>query len=168
MKIAILGHCGSGKSTLARQLGEKYDLPVLHFDAIHFLPGWVETDRPYKREKVNAFLDENPEGWVMDGNYFKICAERRFEEADHIIYLDFPRRLCLPRVLKRWIHYRGKTRPDMGPGCEEKVDWAFLKWVLWDGRTPKKLADFAAVKAQYPAKFHHIKSPKQLEKELKL
>ena len=168
MKIAILGHCGSGKSTLARQLGEKYDLPVLHFDAIHFLPGWVETDRPYKREKVNAFLDENPEGWVMDGNYFKICAERRFAEADHIIYLDFPRRLCLPRVLKRWIHYRGKTRPDMGPGCEEKVDWAFLKWVLWDGRTSKKLADFAAVKAQYPAKFHHIKSPKQLEKELKL
>ena len=168
MKIAILGHCGSGKSTLARQLGEKYDLPVLHFDAIHFLPGWVETDRPYKREKVNAFLDENPEGWVMDGNYFKICAERRFAEADHIIYLDFPRRLCLPRVLKRWIHYRGKTRPDMGPGCEEKVDWAFLKWVLWDGRTPKKLADFAAVKAQYPAKFHHIKSLKQLEKELKL
>ena len=168
MKIAILGHCGSGKSTLARQLGEKYDLPVLHFDAIHFLPGWVETDRPYKREKVNAFLDENPEGWVMDGNYFKICAERRFAEADHIIYLDFPRRLCLPRVLKRWIHYRGKTRPDMGPGCEEKVDLAFLKWVLWDGRTPKKLADFAAVKAQYPAKFHHIKSPKQLEKELKL
>ena len=168
MKIAILGHCGSGKSTLARQLGEKYDLPVLHFDAIHFLPGWVETDRPYKREKVNAFLDENPEGWVMDGNYFKICAERRFAEADHIIYLDFPRRLCLPRVLKRWIHYRGKTRPDMGAGCEEKVDWAFLKWVLWDGRTPKKLADFAAVKTQYPAKFHHIKSPKQLEKELKL
>ena len=122
MKIAILGHCGSGKSTLARQLGEKYDLPVLHFDAIHFLPGWVETDRPYKREKVNAFLDENPEGWVMDGNYFKICAERRFAEADHIIYLDFPRRLCLPRVLKRWIHYRGKTRPDMGPGCEEPIE----------------------------------------------
>ena len=84
MKIAILGHAGSGKSTLARQLGEKYGLPVLHFDSIHFLPGWVETDRPYKREKVNAFLDENPDGWVMDGNYFKICAERRFAEADRI------------------------------------------------------------------------------------
>lgn len=168
MKIAILGHCGSGKSTLARQLGEKYDLPVLHFDAIHFLPGWVETDRPYKREKVNAFLDENPEGWVMDGNYFKICAQRRFQEADHIVYLDFPRRVCLPRVLKRWVHYRGKTRPDMGPGCDEKVDWEFLKWVLRDGRSSEKLADFAAVKAQYPDKFHHFKSPKQLEKELKL
>lgn len=168
MKIAILGHSGSGKSTLARQLGEKYGLPVLHFDSIHFLPGWVETDRPSKREKVNAFLDENPEGWVIDGNYFKICAQRRFEEADHILYLDFPRRVCLPRVLKRWLAYRGKTRPDMAPGCDEKVDWAFLKWVLWEGRSPQKRADFEAVAQQYPDKFQRFTSPGQLKKELKL
>lgn len=168
MKIAILGHSGSGKSTLARALGDKYGLPVLHFDSIHFLPGWVETDRPYKREKVTAFLDANPEGWVIDGNYFKICAERRFEEADHILYLDFPRRVCLPRVLRRWLTYRGKTRPDMGEGCGEKIDREFLLWVLRDGRSPEKLAEFRAVKAQYPDKFHHFTSPKQLEKELKL
>ena len=168
MKIAILGHAGSGKSTLARQLGEKYGLPVLHFDSIHFLPGWVETDRPYKREKVTAFLDANPDGWVMDGNYFKICAERRFEEADRILYLDFPRRVCLPRVYKRLFTYRGKTRPDMAEGCSEKVDWPFLKWVLWDGRSAKKLEEFEAVARQYPGKFQRFTSPKQLEKELKL
>ena len=168
MKIAILGHAGSGKSALARQLGEKYGLPVLHFDSIHFLPGWVETDRPYKREKVNAFLDENPDGWVMDGNYFKICAERRFAEADHILYLDFPRWVCLPRVYKRLFTYRGKTRPDMGEGCDEKVDWAFLKWVLWDGRNPKKRAEFEAVAQQYSDKFQRFTSPRRLKKELKL
>lgn len=166
MKIAILGHSGSGKSTLARQLGEKYRLPVLHFDSIHFLPGWVETDRPYKREKVTAFLDEHPDGWVIDGNYLKICAERRFQEADRILYLDFPRRVCLPRVVKRWITYRGKTRPDMGEGCNEKLDRAFLLWVLRDGRSPEKLAQFEAIGGQYPTKFRHIKSPKQLKKEL--
>ena len=168
MKIVILGHSGSGKSTLARSLGEKYGLPVLHFDSIHFLPGWVETDRPYKREKVTEFLDANPEGWVIDGNYLKICAERRFEEADHILYLDFPRRVCLPRVLKRWLKYRGKTRPDMGAGCDEKVDREFLLWVLRDGRSPEKLAEFLSIKTQYPDKILHITSPKQLEKELKL
>lgn len=168
MKIAILGHSGSGKSTLARALGEKYGLPVLHFDSIQFLPGWVETDRSYKREKVTEFLDKHPEGWVIDGNYLKICAQRRFEEADHILYLDFPRRVCLPRVLRRWLTYRGKTRPDMGEGCEEKVDREFLLWVLRDGRSPEKLAEFRAVGAQYPEKFHHFTSPKQLEKELKL
>ena len=168
MKIAILGHSGSGKSTLARALGKKYNLPVLHFDTIQFLPGWVETDRPYKREKVTAFLDANPDGWVIDGNYMKICAERRFAEADRILYLDFPVWICLPRVFKRWFTYRGQTRPDMGEGCPEKVDWAFLKWVLRDGRSPDKKAQFEAVGQQYPEKFLHVKSPRQLEKELDL
>ena len=89
--IGLIGHTGSGKSTLARQLGEKYGLPVLHFDSIHFLPGWVETDRPYKREKVTEFLDANPEGWVMDGNYFKICAERpeAVRRSKHILGLRY-------------------------------------------------------------------------------
>lgn len=41
MKIAILGLSGSGKSTLAKQLGSFYHAPVLHLDAVHFLPaGW--------------------------------------------------------------------------------------------------------------------------------
>ena len=46
MKIAILGTSGSGKSTLAKRLGERYGLPVLHMDTVHFLPG-----RPEKRQK---------------------------------------------------------------------------------------------------------------------
>ena len=168
MKIAILGHSGSGKSTLARQLGEKYGLPVLHLDRIQFRPGWVETTREEKREKLTAFLDAHSGGWVIDGNYMKICAERRFAEADRILYLDFPRRICLFRVLRRWRMYRGVTRPDMGEGCEEKVDLEFLRWVLRDGHIPDKLAEFRGVERRYLDKFRHFTSPKQLEKELEL
>ena len=56
MKIAILGTSGSGKSTLAKRLGERYGLPVLHMDTVHFLPGWVE--RPFAEEEaiVRQFL----------------------------------------------------------------------------------------------------------------
>ena len=50
MKIAILGTSGSGKSTLAKRLGERYGLPVLHMDTVHFLPGWVE--RPFEEEET--------------------------------------------------------------------------------------------------------------------
>jgi hypothetical protein len=71
-------------------------------------------------------------------------------------------------VYKRLFTYRGKTRPDMAEGCNEKVDWAFLKWVLWEGRSPKKRADFEAVAQQYPDKFQRFTSPGQLKKELKL
>lgn len=38
MKIAIIGYSGAGKSTLARKLGEKYNIDVLHCDAVQFLP----------------------------------------------------------------------------------------------------------------------------------
>ena len=40
MKIQIYGYSGSGKSTLAHDLGAKLELPVLHMDTVHFLPGW--------------------------------------------------------------------------------------------------------------------------------
>lgn len=62
MKIAILGTSGSGKSTLAKQLGEQCGAPVLHLDAVHFLPGWVE--RPPEEEKtiLSRFLDEHDSG----------------------------------------------------------------------------------------------------------
>ena len=42
-RIAIIGPGGAGKSTLARRLGERLGLPVIHLDAEHWRPGWVET-----------------------------------------------------------------------------------------------------------------------------
>ena len=162
-KIAILGHSGSGKSTLARELGARDALPVLHFDSIQFRPGWVEIGREEKREKTAAFLAENPGGWVLDGNYLRICPEERFSRADVILYLDFPRRMCLRRVLSRWRTYRGVTRPDMAPGCPEKIDREFLRWILWEGRRPARLAGIAALGEQYPRAFVRLTSPRALE-----
>ena len=68
MKIAILGLSGSGKSTLAKQLGSFYHAPVLHLDAVHFLPGWVERVPGEEEQLVTSFLDTHS-SWVMDGNY---------------------------------------------------------------------------------------------------
>lgn len=101
MKIAILGLSGSGKSTLAKQLGSFYHAPVLHLDAVHFLPGWVERVPGEEEQLVTSFLDTHS-SWVMDGNYTKTCYVRRLEEADQIIVLAFNRFLCLWRVIRRW------------------------------------------------------------------
>ena len=167
MKIAILGHAGSGKSTLARQLGDKYGLPVLHFDSIHFLPGWVETDRPYKREKVTAFLDSNSDGWVIDGNYTSVHYERRMMEADRILFLSFSRLACLLRATKRYHAYRGKSRPSAAEGCNEKLDAAFVRWILFDGRTKDRRARYDRVAAGYPEKFVRIKNQRALTAYMK-
>ena len=55
MKIAVLGFSGCGKSTLAQKLGEKYQLPVLHLDRVHFAANWVERELEDKLRDVAAF-----------------------------------------------------------------------------------------------------------------
>ena len=132
----IIGFSGCGKSTLARQLGEKLDIEPTHFDAIHWLPGWVESTDEYKTERIRSVLERDR--WIIEGSYRRILWRERAEGADTVIFLDFNRFLCLWRVIKRRIMYNGKTRPDMGEGCEEKLDFEFIKWVVWDGRKKRK------------------------------
>ena len=125
-RILIIGCSGAGKSTLARKLGEKTGLPVVHLDALFWKPGWVETEREVFDARVLAEL-EKP-AWIIDGNYARTLPVR-LEKCDGVIYLDFPRWLCILGVLKRVLTTYGTVRPDMPEGCPERFDWEFLKWV---------------------------------------
>ena len=164
-KIAIIGHSGSGKSTLAAFLSEKYGLPLMHIDAIHFLPNWAERETEDELNIMRAFLDENSErGWVIDGNYRKLEHERRMEEADLIVYLNFNRWVCFFRCLRRSIKYRNRVRDSIAPGCEEKFDHAFQKWILHDGRTKPKLERYAALVDRYSGKSVELRNKRQVER----
>ena len=160
MKIAVLGFSGCGKSTLAQKLGEKYQLPVLHLDSVQFAAKWVERELEDKLRDVAAFMDSH-DSWVMDGNYSNLLQERRLEEADRIIMLELNRFVCLWRILKRWLTYKGSSRPDMAAGCEEKVDWEFLRWVLHDGRTKKRKAHMNEIARRYLNKCVRIRTRKE-------
>jgi len=162
MKIAVIGYSGAGKSTLAQRLGEKYGAPVLHLDTVQWLPGWRERSDAEQQRMVREFLDRN-DAWVIDGNYGGLSHARRMEEADVIVELLLPRAVCLVRVLRRYLRWRGRTRPDMGEGCPEKVDAEFLRWVLRDGRTKRKRESFARIARQYPEKTTVLKSARALK-----
>ena len=166
MKIAVIGYSGSGKSTLAQRLGAHYALPVLHLDTVQFLPGWRERDRESKQELVWNFLEQHVE-WVIDGTYPKLHYEQRMEAADRIVLLLFPPLSALLRVTRRYFRYRGKNRPDMTEGCEEKLDGEFIRWVLWKGRGKKQRERFAALQRQYPDKCIVLKNQRQLDRYLK-
>ena len=160
----IIGFSGCGKSTLARQLGEMLDIEPLHFDAIHWLPNWVESTVEYKIERVRPVLEKDR--WIIEGNYRRVLWRERLEQADTIIFLDFNPLLCLYRVVKRWFIYKGKTRPDMGEGCAEKLDFEFIKWVLWQGRGNRKnnyeLLTF--LKNEQDKTVYIFRNPRQLKK----
>ena len=162
MKIAIIGHSGSGKSTLARKLSEKYDLPVLHFDTVQFRPGWEIRPQASKEIMTKVFLDLH-DAWVIDGNYSKLYYPRRMEEADVIVVMLFNRWRCLWRVTRRYLKYKNKTRPDMGPGCKEKLDWEFVKWILRDGRSQSAKDRYGWVISRYGEKVIVVKNQRQLD-----
>ena len=161
MKIAIMGYSGSGKSTLARKLSEKHNIPVLHFDAVQFLPGWEIRSQEEKARITEAFMNENA-SWVIDGNYSKLSFWRRVEEADEIVMLLFNRFSCFYRAWRRSRIYAGKSRPDMGAGCTEKFDPEFMTWILWKGRSKKTRNLYKSVIAKYGYKVTVIKNQKQL------
>ncbi len=163
MKIAVIGYSGSGKSTLARKLGEKYGVDVLHLDAVHWLPGWQMRTREQKNAIVGKFMDTH-DGWVIDGTYSKQHFDRRMSEADQIIFMNFNRFACLRRVIKRYRTYRGRTREDMGEGCNEKIDFDFVLWVLFKGRTRQVRERYRQVIKNYGDKVVVIKNQRQIDR----
>ena len=127
-RVLVIGSGGAGKSTFAVQLGERTGLPVIHLDALFWRAGWRETPREEWAARVEELLARDE--WIMDGNYGGTM-ERRLAACDTVVFLDFHRALCLWRVIKRRARHRGRSRPDMAEGCEERLTWEFIRWV-WD------------------------------------
>ncbi len=128
-----MGCPGAGKSTLARHLAPLLDLPIIHLDREYWQAGWTEPKRADWDAAVLRLV-EQPR-WIMDGNYGRTLPAR-LAVADAAIHLDLPRRLCLPRVILRSLRQHGRARPDMHPGCPERLP--DLEFLLWIWRFPRK------------------------------
>ena len=141
-RVLVIGSGGAGKSTLAAHIAARAGLPVIHLDSLYWRAGWVETPAGEWTRMVTE-LAARP-SWVMDGNYGGTL-DLRLAACDMVIFLDVPRLRCLTRVIWRWLRYRGRSRPDMAAGCDERLDWEFVKWI-WSypsRRRPAVLAKLA-------------------------
>lgn len=163
MKTAVIGYSGSGKSTLAAKLAQQQGISPLHLDTVFWLPGWKQRDRVEMRDLVGEYLDSHSE-WVVDGNYSRILFERRMEEAECIVLMQFSPIACLIRAWKRYRAYRGTSRESMTEGCPEKMDAEFVCWLLWKGRTKQSRELLRSVREQYPQKVTWIRNQRQLNR----
>lgn len=163
MKICIIGYSGAGKSTLADVLGEKLSLPVLHLDATFWYGDWQSRSREEQSVIVRKFMSDNKGGWVIDGNYAKICLER-FSECDAVYFLNYNRFVCFRQAVKRYKKYKGTVRPDCP--CLERLDAEFIYWLLYKGRTRKKREVITNLLSVSSGKKYIFKNRKQLEKHL--
>lgn len=160
-RILVIGCGGAGKTEFAWRLGERLRLPVHHLDRLWWRPGWVATSPDHFDAELAEIL--RTDAWIMDGNYRRTLPER-LRYADTVIWLDYPRRVCLRRVWKRFRRYRGTARPDMTPGCPERLDWDFLRYIL---RFPQDTRPrLEAALADFPGRIFRFKSPAEARREL--
>lgn len=142
-RIVIIGNGGAGKSTFARQLAAITDLPVIHLDRHFWRPGWERTPT----DEWNAMVQKLAAGheWIIDGNYTH-SLPLRIRRCDAIVFFDFPRLSCLSGVIRRRFSGRSEPRPDAAPGCPERLDLGFLKWV-WSYNDKQRPGVLAAIRA---------------------
>jgi adenylate kinase family enzyme len=136
-RVLIVGNSGSGKSNLARALGARLATPVIHLDALFWQPGWVESEtEPFHSRVAEA---TGAPAWVADGNYTAVAA-LTMGRAETIVFLEQPRLVCLARVFGRATKGLGRTRADAAPGCPEKIDPAFWRYVwAWERASRPRL-----------------------------
>lgn len=122
-RLIIIGSSGSGKTTLARRLEGVMGLPVHHLDKIYWGPDFKKIPRDIFDEKLLQLLES--ETWILDGNYNRTLSTR-LSYCDTVLYLDYNRMTSILGVLKRVGRHYGKTRPDMGDQCSERLDIKLL------------------------------------------
>lgn len=152
-RIVIQGCAGSGKSTFARRLSAATGLPIISLDSLYWQPGWIGSQRHDFRAKL-ALAMAAP-GWIMDGNYHSDIGDMRDGAADTIVFFDLPRVICIAGVLTRIARLHGRVRPEMAPGCPEKLDVGFLRYV-WQYRERQRPRALAWIESQRTAASIHV------------
>lgn len=73
-------------------------VPFIALDTLFWLPGWRQRPTDEFKTKVREALDQNPRGWVVDGNYSARLGPFVQNEATDIICKNLFQ-LCERKVL---------------------------------------------------------------------
>jgi adenylate kinase family enzyme len=150
MRVSVTGTSGSGKTTFARNLAQALGAAHIDLDAINWQAGWYDLNRnePDKfKRRVAAAVEAD--AWVACGNYTLVRPILR-ARLTHIIWLDYPKRIVMARVLRRSFA-RAWTGDELWPGTgntetfarwldkEHPIRWA---WDTYAERRRKNQAEF--------------------------
>ncbi|MEV6962805.1 adenylate kinase [Streptomyces sp. NPDC051207] len=127
-RILVVGVTGAGKTTLARTLSRRLGLPYHEMDALYFTgPNWAINNN--LTEDVSR-LTAKP-CWVIDSPGYPEVRDLLWDRADTVIWLDYPKRVIIPRVLRRSFR-RTVTREILFGGNRETwTGWLSREHPAW-------------------------------------
>ena len=126
MRVSVVGTSGSGKSTMAERVAAAFHIPIIELDAINWQAGWRDLNsndpEEFKRRVAQAV---SADAWVIAGNY-SLVRPIYIPRLTHIVWLDYPRRVVMRRVIWRSIK-RAIDRTELWPGTGNRED--FRRWL---------------------------------------
>jgi adenylate kinase family enzyme len=164
-RICVVGTSAAGKSTLARELAARLNYQRIELDALYHGPGWQPASRDEFEARVSAATDVPC--WVCDGNYH--FTMRHLLRADLVIFLNYPFRIVLWRVIKRTLR-RLITNEELWNGNRENWRMTFSKesivwWVVkTHHRRKREMPRIMSALEAISLVFHH---PRELRKWLR-
>ncbi|MGP2439608.1 adenylate kinase [Streptomyces sp. JW3] len=127
-RILVVGVTGAGKSTLAHALSSHLGLSYHEMDALYFNgPNWAINDK--LTEDVSR-LTAAPR-WIIDSLGYPEVRDLLWDRADTVIWLDYPKRVIMPRVLRRSIRRTVTREVLFGGNRETWTDWLSREHPVW-------------------------------------
>lgn len=141
-RIVIVGAGGSGKTTVGREAAHRIGVPFTDLDTLFWKPGWQRSDPNEFRSAVRARI--GMPSWVIVGNYRTKVGDLTWPAADLLVWLDLPRRITFPRVLRRTF-VDALFQRELWPGCRQHWNTPFHTGLIsYTWRQP------AMLRATYP------------------
>lgn len=146
-------------------------IPHIELDALNWRPGWLglhQNDPDLWSRTVSEAV--GGDAWVVDGNYSKGAQPHTLPRATEVVWLDYPRRILMSRVLRRSF-IRAITRQELWPGTGNRE--LFSRWLdkdhpirwTWDTYARSKAireALFASDALAHACK-HRFRHPREAE-----
>ncbi|MFC7535654.1 AAA family ATPase [Actinoplanes sp. GCM10030250] len=126
-RVLVVAMSGAGKTTAARRIAARLDLPFHEMDVLALGPEW--STRPALESDIAAILREP--AWIFDSWGYPQVRDAMWAAADTVVWLDYPRRVVLPRLLRRSLLRSWRREPLFGGNVERWRDWFASAHPLW-------------------------------------
>jgi len=136
-RVLVGGTPGAGKTTLARDIAARLGLPYVDMDSLYHGPNW--QPRPEFHDDVRRFAAT--EAWVTDSHGYSSVRDLLWSRADAVIWLDYPRRIVVWRLVRRtWLRrvrreviFNGNIEPPLWTVFTDRehiLRWAWSQYGL--------------------------------------